>query len=111
MVECHWLFDKTWFPGSRDAKRKVTMARGRCCDVDGIDLGIVNEIVGAIVRTRHVMAACVVARLLAVTSHHRDECGSFSLLKSWTALDFSDVAASDDPPANHYASSFGTTLP
>ena len=65
----------------------------------------------------------VVSSLLAIASHDGDQCRAVRFLKSGTALDFGDVTAPDDAPANGchlahargappcYASSFLTTVP
>jgi len=100
VIECHRLLNQARLPGGCDAKRQLAMAGGRGRDVDGVDLGVLNETVGAIVDTRHAVTASVVARLLAVAAHDRNQRGTFGILKARTALDLSDVAASDDAPAN-----------
>ena len=117
MVERHRLLDEARLAGGGHAEREIAVARGGGGDVDGVDVRVRDQIVRPVVRPRHTVAPRVVARLLPVAAHHRDQRGSFGLLKPGAALDFGDITAPDDAPANRahmwtrYASSFLTTSP
>ena len=73
VIECHWLLDETGLASRSDPKGEIAMARRRCRDVDSVDVGVVNQIVGAIVGAGDIMTACIIARLLAVAPHDGDE--------------------------------------
>ena len=53
----HRLLDQTRLAGNSGFQRELAMARGWCRDVDGVDVGILNERARARVNARDVMPA------------------------------------------------------
>ncbi len=100
VIERHGLFDEARLAGRGNFEGEAAVTGRRRCHVDSVNVGIVDEVVGAVVGVRHAVPACIVVRLGRVAAHDGHERRSVRLLEPGSALDLGYVAASDDAPAN-----------
>ena len=100
VVVRHRLFDVNRFAGSGDLGRVMSVGvRGRC-DIDRIDIRVADECVGLVVPSGYAVALGIVAGLVRVAAHDRYQLGIAGLVQGRAALNFGDVAAANDAPAN-----------
>ena len=88
--------------GLRDADRVVAVRVGRGGDVDGVDLGVVDQLVRVVVPPRDAVPSGVVSGQLTGAAHHGDQLGSFGLLEGRSALAFGHVPDADDAPPHPF---------
>src|SRR4030095_6334507 len=68
------------------------------CNIDGVDLRIVDQLIGIVIPARNTVSSSVVGGKLAISTHDGNEFRSLSLLKTGSALAFSDIPNADNPP-------------
>src|SRR5262245_61373373 len=69
-------------------------------DVDGVDLGVVDQLVGIIVPTGDAVSAGVILGLGAVATHDGDDRTAGNFLEGRPAFDLRHVAAANESPAD-----------
>src|SRR5205085_134492 len=84
--------------GGHDSVLLVGRRRGG--DVDGVHLGVGDQLAPVGVPPGHAVAGGVVSGLGSVAAHDGDKGGVGSFLERGTAFDLGDVAAADDAPAD-----------
>eukprot|EP01022_Parablepharisma_sp_SALTPOND_P021550 TRINITY_DN427_c1_g1_i8.p1 TRINITY_DN427_c1_g1~~TRINITY_DN427_c1_g1_i8.p1 ORF type:complete len:1229 (-),score=506.41 TRINITY_DN427_c1_g1_i8:439-4125(-) len=105
----HGLFDAAGFASGSDLQGVVQVGVGRGGDIEGVDVGIVDQCIGIAEPARYAVTSCVVGRQGRVASHDRDQFEAGRALVGGTTLFLGDCAAADDAPADrrHAASPAG----
>ena len=73
VVERHGFFDEARLASRGNLEGEAAVAGRRRRHVDHVNVGIINEVVGAVVGVRHAVPACIVVRLRRVAAHHGHE--------------------------------------
>ena len=72
----------------------------RGCHIDGVDVRIVNQLVGIVIPTRNAVSSGVVSGEAAASTHHRHQLRALRPLKARPALAFSYLPDTDDSPSD-----------
>ena len=96
----HRLLDVTRLPRRRDFQRILQVRPRRRGDVDDVNFRIRDQRIGVVIKSRHLMPPRVILRGGAVAAHHRNQSAVARALQRRTALDFGDIPAADDAPAD-----------
>ena len=70
IARCQWLFDIARLMGPHGHDGKCGMARWRSGNIDGVDIGVVNELLGIGIPLPDMMTLGIGACLVFVTAHH-----------------------------------------
>ena len=102
MVHGHRLFHIDRFPRRGHRFGIVGMGIGRRGNIDRIDLGVVDQLLGIVIPAGHPVACGVILGQRPIAAHHRHQRRTRRLLQARPTLYFRHIATADNPPADGF---------
>ena len=102
---CQWFFHIHRFTGSHSHNCKCSVTRWRRCDINGIDLCIINQFLRIGIPFPNVVSLSIRSCLVFIPTHYSHHFRSFHFIKSRSRLLFRDFSTTDKSPIDHFHNS------
>ncbi len=99
---CQGFLDVDWFSCLHSHDGIGRMTTGRSCDIDSIDIRVIDQFLGIGIPLRNTMLDGIGAGTLLGTAHHGNDTGALHFREGRTAFDLCHLTTSDKTPFQQF---------